>query len=185
MTIYQTLVRKEIEKIYPQLVINCEKTCTTNYEKYGHDLLALCIEMFLDKTIVHQLKVISDGKLENYITYMMSLQLKSSSSRFYHLYRKHTDRSRELLPDYSYHKQGIVNDFYKEPFHDEELEVVSCLKKVRKDLMPFEKMVLDRHLVNGEKYKHLSEEYNIPYYTFKLTANKIKKLMQEKCKSFL
>lgn len=182
MNTYEKLIREEIRKIYPQLVINCEKTCGQGYEKWGHDLLPLCIEMFLHKKTVHKLKVISDGKLENYITFMMGLQLKSSSSRFFHHYRKEGQKYREFLPDYKY---TAVNNFYKEAFADEEDPAVTCLKKVRKDLMPFEKMVLDRHLVNGEKYKHLSEEFNIPYYTFKHTAKKIKKLMQDSCSHFL
>lgn len=181
MNVYKKLIRKEIEKIYPQLVINCEKTCGMAYEKWGHDLLPLCIEMFLSKTIHHQLRVIRDNKLENYITFMMGLQLKSSSSRFYHHHRKESNKSREWLPNYQY---KITNDFFPEPFEDEEDPVITCLNKVKETLPPFEKMVLNRHIINGEKYIDLSREFNIPYYTFKLTAQKIKKLMKEKCIHF-
>ncbi len=181
MNVYKKLIRKEVEKIYPQLVINCQKTCGMGYEKWGHDLLPLCIEMFLSKTVYHQLKVIRDGKLENYITFMLGLQLKSSSSRFYHHHRKETNKYREWLPHYAY---KVPNDFFPEPFEDEEDPVITCLNKVKASLPPFERMVVNRHIINGEKYIDLSKEFDIPYYAFKLVSNKIKKLMKESCGHF-
>ena len=182
LTQQQKRVRREIERIYPQLLINCEKTCTTNFQRWGHDILALCIEMFLSKEIETQIKVIEDGKLENYITFMIGLQLKSSSSRFYHHYRKPVDKIREFFPNYAYKGQNVS---FPEPFQDEQDPVITCLLKVKEELPPFEKMVLDRHMINKEKFIDLSQEYQIPYFQFKLAKDKVKKLMTQKCKSFL
>lgn len=175
-------VREEIERIYPQLLINCEKTCTTNFQRWGHDLLALCIEMFLDKKIETQIKVIEDGKLENYITFMIGLQVKSSSSRFYHHYRKPTERIREFYPNFAYSGKNVT---FPEPFEEEQDPVISCLLKVKEKLPPFEKMILERHLINGEKFIDLSKEYEIPYFQFKVAKDKVKKFMSDSCKHFL
>jgi len=90
-------VTKEIGNIYNQLVINCEKTCGAGYNRWGSDLLPMCIEMFLEKDTEYIYKVYTDGKLENFITFMMGFQLKSSSSRFWHVYRKHLNSNRERV----------------------------------------------------------------------------------------
>lgn len=182
MTVYETLIREEISKIYPQLVINCEKTCGAGTEKWAGDLLPMTIDMFLEKKISKQLKVISDGKLENMLTFMMARQLKSSSSRFYHQYRKYTDRSREWLPNYAYE---VKNDYFKGPFADEPNQAVECIKYLRSELDPFEKMVFDRAVVNNEKYAHLSREFDIPYYTFKATKKVLIEKMKKQCSKFL
>lgn len=178
----EKFVREEISKIYDQLVINCKKTAKEGYEKWGHDLLPMCIEMFLLKDIDTQLKVISDGKLEHYLTFMMSLQLKSSSSRFYSVYRKEGNSYREILPDYKYKNKG---NYFPEPFEDEEDPTVTCLKSVIQNLNPYERMVVNERIIGKEKFSVLSRKYNITYSTLKKDAELLKIKLQRKCRHLL
>lgn len=175
----EKFVRDEVAKIYNQLVINCMKTCGDGYERWGHDLLPMTIEMFLSKDVKTQLKVIADNKLENYITYMMGLQLKSSSSRFWHHYRKDTNKYRELFPNYNYRNHDPE---YAKPFEDEEDEITTCIKKAVENLNPYERMIVNEVIIEGETYKKVSETYDIPYYALKRDAEVIKLKLKQLCK---
>ncbi len=82
-------MRKEINaKValwYPKMVKDSKQISGANFEKYGEDLLAHCLEDFLvNKSIDYQYKVaIKDNKLVNYIGYSMGIAIKSSSSPFW------------------------------------------------------------------------------------------------------
>ena len=178
----EKFVREKISNIYDQLVINCKKTCKAGYDRWGHDLLPLCIEMFLMKDIEIQLKVIDDGKLENYITFMMGLQLKSSSSRFYSVYRKENYNYREILPNYAYTKEG--KDFAG-PFEDEEDPTITCLKDLIAKLNPYEKMIVNERIIGKEKFSILSRRYNITYSTMKKDAEILKAKLKAKCRHLI
>lgn len=171
-------VRTELTKIYPQLVINCQKTCGAAYDKHGGDLLAMCIEFYLEKPLDYQLKVIDDGKLEHFITHMMGFQLKLGTTRFYHHYRKHNEKMRELLPNYVY-KGWMVE--YEKPFQDEESEVYQCMKQVIEKLNPYEKMLVDELIINKEKYIDVSKKYNIQYTHLKRDSIKVRNKIKQAC----
>ena len=177
----EQFVRDELAKIYDQLVINCQKTCGDGYERWGHDLLPMTIEMFLEKKVEQQLKVIADGKLENFITFMMGRQLKSTSSRFWHHYRKDSNSYREYLPGFKYN----IDPEFPKPFEDEDLPVVDCIKYLVEKFDPFEKMVYNEHIIEKKKYVELSEKYDIPYYTFKVTSDMIKQKLKKECQHLL
>lgn len=106
----EIFVRKELEKIYPQLEINCRKVCGDNYWRWGEDLLPVAITFFLEKPVQAQLKTIENGKLENFITWIMNMQLKSSSSYYYSRYRKPRLQMREMFEgdlDYMYGTESV------------------------------------------------------------------------------
>lgn len=187
MTEQEKFVRDQIIEIYPQLQINCKKTCGAGYDAWGHDLLAMSIEMYLEKPIEYQLKVIDDGKLENFITFVMGLQLKSSSSRFYHTYRKPFEKSRELLDNYNYTKYIKTQKPFKptDYIEDEPNEVIDCINAYRDKLDPFEKVVLDRIIIEKENIKDLALEFDIPYYNFVKAKNEIIKKIKKSCQHWL
>tara|TARA_R110000796_G_scaffold17219_2_gene53159 strand:+ start:90 stop:647 length:558 start_codon:yes stop_codon:yes gene_type:complete len=182
LTEEEIFVRKELENEYSQLVTNSRNVCGSVYKKHGHDLLAMCIEIYLLKPIEYQLKVISDGKLVNFITHIMNFQLKLDTTKYYYHYKKFDIKQRELYPAFGY--KG-ANKTFATPFQDEEDPIVTCLKKSSEKLNVFEKMILNRHLINGEKFKDLSEEFDIPYHQFKITAKKIKTKLKDSCIHFL
>ena len=125
-------ISNEIAKIYEQLVINCRKVCGAAYDRYGVDLLPFSIEIFLDKPLEVQLKVIADKKLENYITHVMNFQLKLGTTGFYHKYRKHHEKQREYLMDYILKDNSFldVSKKYKITY----THLSRDLKKIKKEL---------------------------------------------------
>jgi hypothetical protein len=179
----EVFVRKQLEEIYPQLIINSEKTCGYHFDKYGLDLLSVCITFFLEKPIEVQLKTIRDGKLENFITFMMAVQMKSGSSHFYHKYRKHHTKQRELFLDYDYgDSYKVVNNAFNEPEHKKFLECVLC--EVEK-LDPYLKMIVKERVMNGRKYTELVDKYYINYPALKKDQEQVLKKLKEKCKHLI
>lgn len=175
----QKMVRKELSDIYPQLLINARKTLGMGFDKHHGDLIAVCIEFYLEKPLEYQLKVISDGKLEHFLTHMMSFQAKLSTTRYWHHYRKFTEKIREFYPNYNY---GPKYTDFPTPFEDEQSEVVSCMKAAIQDLNPYEKMIVNEYLIERNTYTFLVKKYKIDYTHLKKDAARLKKLIGNRCK---
>ena len=176
----EMFVRREIDKMYPQLVINARKTSTTNFDKWGLDLITTVVEFFLNKPIEQQLKTIADGKLENMLTFMMAIQLKSTSSRFYNEFRKHTMNMRELWTD-KYMYEGMeynMEDLWEDNIQS---EVIKCVEYHAKDLDVFQRMVYDKILKQGMSYADVSKQYKIGYNHLRDTTLELKEMFNQKC----
>lgn len=187
MTVKQkeAYVRIELDKLYPQLLINAEKTCGAAFDKYGLDLLAMSVEFFLNKPIDKQVEAFQNNKAENFITFIMATQLKSGSSKFYSEYRKHHEKQREYYPNFDYSKYSDNHVVHLEVFTDEPNLLVECIQCELDKLPAFERMVFNRLLINKEPASKLSKEYDIPYYHFRDTADKIKNNVKKVCKHFI
>lgn len=173
----EDLISQELTRIFPQLKINAAKTCGMGTERWADDLLQLSVEMFLKKPLAYKWKVFEDQKMENFITFVMNFQLKSSSSAFWHTHRKNLYNSRELLPDYEYstvHRNTA--------FQDEKSEVSLCLKKAIDKLNPYHKMIVDEIMTKGNKFNHVANKYDINYYHLKQDYNIIKIKLKKACK---
>lgn len=178
----EKMIRKEIEKIYPQLLINARKTCGYAFDKHGLDLIAVCVEFFLNKPLEDQLKTIKNNKLENFITFMMAMQLKSGTSKFYKYYRKHHESQRELYFNFDYGSKYIETNT---AFEDEESEVINCIQCEIDKLDPYFKMLVQEKLIGEKTYTYISEKYEINYSSLKKDTNKAIKKIQEQCKHLL
>ena len=179
----EIFVRKQLEEIYPQLIINAEKTCGYLYPKHGLDLLSVCITYFLEKSLEVQLKTIRDGKLENFITFMMGVQMKSGSSHFWHKYRKHHTKQREFFIDYDYGDMyRVTNNAFKEPEHKQFLECLLC--EIEK-LDPYLKMIIKEKVMNGRKYTEIVDQYNINYPALKKDQEEVLNQLKETCKHLI
>lgn len=174
----EIMIRQELEKIYPQLLINAKKTCGTAFDKHGLDLIAVCVEFFLNKPLEDQLKTIENGKLENFITFMMAMQLKSGSSKFYSQYRKHHEKQRELYVNYDYGYEYVA---YNNAFKNEEDEIITCIKCEIEKLNPYMKMLVNERLLEGKTYTYISETYDINYNSLKKDTNATIKQIKQKC----
>ena len=168
-------VREELTKLWPQLQINERKVLGAGYQLYGGDLLAVAIEFFLKKPIDNQVEAFKEGKAENYITYMMNLQAKSSTTKFYHEYRKHSLNMREYYPD------SYLYDEHK-PVDDSDDDRMLCIKQAIKQLDPFEKMLVEERIIKGVGYEEIVEKYNIPYSALSNELTKVKKKLKHKCR---
>jgi protoheme ferro-lyase len=181
----EIFVREELAKIYPQLVINAKKTAGVAFNSHGLDLIAVAVEFFLLKPIEKQLESIENNKMENFITFIMAMQLKSSSSKFYNEYRKHHIKQREFYPNFDYSKYSDDHVVHLDVFTDEVDEHVQCLKCEVEKLNAFESMVFNRMLIGKETATALSREFEIPYHNFKTASENIRTKIKEKCKHLL
>lgn len=172
-------VRAELTKLYPQLLINCKKTLGAAYDKHGGDLMSTCVEFFLNKPIEIQVESFKSGKAENFLTFMMGMQSKSGTSRFYTMHRKFHESQRELYVnfDYDYLKKSGISD----PFDDEDDDLMLCIKAVQDKLDPYEKMLLTERVIQKESFVNISEKYDIPYSSLAGQLKKVLKKIQIQC----
>ena len=167
-------VREELAKLYPQLQINEKKVLGSAYDMYGGDLLAVAIEYFLNKPLDNQIQAFNEQTAENYITFIMNLQAKSSSTKFYHQYKKHTLSMREYYPDSYLYDQGKLED-------DSDDDLMVCIKQAIKQLDPFEKMLVEERIIKGIGYEEIIQKYDIPYSSLSNELTKVKKKLKKIC----
>lgn len=185
LTKEEEYVREELAKLYPQLIINARKTTGIAFDNHGLDLIAVAVEFFLNKPIEKQIEAFENNKAENFITFIMGMQLKSSSSKFYKEYRHHHIKQREIFANVDYGKYSDDHIVHLEVFTDEIDEHTECIKCEIQKLNAFDSMVFKRMLTNKETATALSKEYKIPYHNFKLAAEDIKTKIKTKCKHLL
>lgn len=82
------IINDAISGMYEQLQGNATNVCTYNSDKWAENLLADTLMRFLKRPIDAKWNIFMQGKLERYITSAMSLALRSSTSPFFHKYRK-------------------------------------------------------------------------------------------------
>lgn len=167
----EKFVRDELTKVYPQLVINMRKVCGSGYDRWGDDLLAVAVTFFLEKPLEQQLKTINDGKLENFITWIANMQLKSSSSRFFYTYRHPNSKYRELYHDYGY----VIEE-------EEDLEeALQCVEaEVNNIPEPYKGFLLDM-LYKKASMSQCVAKTGEGSHTFKKKMNKYLTQIEKKC----
>ena len=168
------ILDKELTKIYPQLVINMDKVCGYNKHLWAADLLVVAVEYWLAKPLEQQWKTFEDNKMENFITFIASVQVRSGGSRFYTQYRKPSIQSRELFDNYKY-----VAD---EDIEEEYALVIECMKKQIDLLNPYEKMLIEEKIIQGRSYAYINQKYNIHNGHLLRDIKRIVKQIRTKCK---
>jgi len=173
-------VRKELAKVFPQLKINAVKVCGAGASKWSDDLLQLSVEIFLEKETDYQIKVIEDGKLENWVTFVMNFQLKrGKTTRMWHTHRKFIGSTRELFNGTYDYKQ---NEMFPEPFADEISDLQLCIDKQVEDLNPFQKMLIQEKVYYGNSFVDISKKYDIPYTSLQQGLKRTLRNIKELCK---
>jgi hypothetical protein len=181
MTIPQQreFVRKKIDEIYPQLIINCKKTCGTGYQRWGSDLLAVAITFFLEKPLTTQLKTIENNKLENFITFIMGIQLKSSTSHFYCKYRKPLIDSREIFDNLKYKN---IKEENSNPLSANNPELMDCMYR---ELDNYENQEIAKMIrqfyFEDVTITQITKEAGIGLQTFKKRVQEAFLHIQKKC----
>ena len=179
----EKFVRDELSKIFPQLKINLQKVCGGGAKNWADDLLQLSCEIFLDKTLKEQLKIIADGKLEHYITHVANFQLKrGKTTKFYHTHRKFLGQTRELFSEtyrYNAYEEMDIS------FDDEDTTCVKCIKMEIRKLNPFQKMVLKEKIEWGYTYKEIADKYDIPYSNLQQELKSTLKKINNICKQYI
>lgn len=169
----KAFVDKHITDIYPQLQINITKVCGAGLQRWGDDLLSTALEFFLNKPLDVQYDSCKNNKAENFVTYIANFQLKSSTTKFWHVWRKHKQSHRELfLGSYDYKHES------NEDYND---DAMLCIKEAMKDLNPFEKMIVEEKVLMGIRFKEIAERYDIPYTAISKQLKVTLKKIKEKC----
>ena len=169
----EVFVRKELTKVYPQLKKNMKKVCGSGYDQWGDDLLSVAITFFLEKPLHQQLKTIEEGKLENFITWIANIQLKSNSSKYYSVYRKPLLAERELFGNMKY-TYGVNAQGFNE-------ELMNCVEKVLSDIEPAWATYFVQIVYDNLPLQDIAKEVHLSMATVKRKIDDITKLIQVKC----
>ena len=172
MTKEEVFVRKELTKIYPQLKKNIKKVCGAGYDQWGDDLLAVAVTFFLEKPLEQQLKTIEDGKLENFITWIANIQLKSNSSKHYRVYRKPLLDEREIFINKEYYYNS------SESFNE---ELMACVENYLSEIDSNLATSYVQIVYDNKSLQSIATELQVSMKTVKRIIDDITLNIQERC----
>ena len=172
MTKEEVFVRKELTKIYPQLKKNMKKVCGAGYDQWGDDLLAVAVTFFLEKPLEQQLKTIEDGKLENFITWIANIQLKSNSSKHYRVYRKPLLDEREIFVNKEYYYNS------SESFNE---ELMACVENYLSEIDSNLATSYVQIVYDNKSLQSIATELEVSMKTVKRIIDDITLNIQERC----
>jgi RNA polymerase sigma factor (sigma-70 family) len=172
----QKIVLEKLGEIYPQLLVNLKKTTGAGFDMWGSDLLSETINGFIKRPVDIQYKIaIEDNSLEQYLTRVMGLSLKSVSSSFYTKHRRFSIATREILDEgiygrKSYQSEECDTDIVRgEENHNKIREYVENL--------PFyEKHLVQEHYFNNRTISDIAQDLGIQPQ--RITSD-IKQILQE------
>ena len=186
-------INAKVTQYYPKMYRDSMQIAGANFEKYGSDLLAYCLEDFLcNKSIDYQYKISCiDEKLPNYIGYSMGLQIKSSSSPFWFKYRKEGYNSRgiylvedgsvEIDPSVEIEVDEIDDEFDSPYYIKNDLD---CVRYALEQLHWYDRILVDDYFIKGLTYSSMHKKYNISLNSLKKdinsALNKIRKICSSK-----
>jgi len=172
MTKEEVFVRKELTKIYPQLKKNMKKVCGAGYDLWGDDLLAVAVTFFLEKPLQQQLTTIEEGKLENFITWIANIQLKSNSSKHYRVYRKPLLDEREIFvnKDYYYNSTESFNE-----------ELMACVEQYLSEIDSNLASSYVQIVYDNKPLQDIAKELNVSMNTVKRIVDDITINIQNRC----
>ena len=173
-------INAKVTQYYPKMYRDSMQIAGANFEKYGSDLLAYCLEDFLcNKSIDYQYKISCiDEKLPNYIGYSMGLQIKSSSSPFWFKYRKEGYNSRGIYLaedgsveiDPSVEMGEEMDDEFDSPAYVK--NDLDCVRYALEQLHWYDKILIEQYYIKGMTFRDMHKKYNISLNSLKKDINK-------------
>lgn len=164
---------------YEQLRINSIKTCGSD-QTFQSDLLGYSVEYFLTLPIEKQVKVYSDNSIEEYVTRLMGISLKSSTSPFYSKYRKFLMNAREMTewtpfrPEVEYVEETV------------ECKACKCIEEaISKHSDWYEKRLLEMSVLEEMKPSAIAQELNLDSKSVTSNISVAKKKIAKQCKHLL
>ena len=173
-------INAKVTQWYAKMYKDSIQISGANFEKYGEDLLAYCLEDFLcNKSIDYQYKISCiDEKLPNYIGYSMGLQIKSSSSPFWFKYRKEGYNSRgiylaedgsvEIDPSVEIGEEMDV-EFDSPAYVKNDLD---CVRYALEQLHWYDSHLINDYFIKGLTYQDMHVKYKISLNSLKKDINK-------------
>ena len=167
---------------YNQLVINSFKTCTDKAMYSREDALAHTISYFLNLPLAKQWKVYQDGAMERYITRALAMEVKSSSSMFFHKYRKPLIKERELVND-----RGEIKyeDTYELSDGEDLTGKMKCLRYMYdNELEKIDRWLIEQKIFSKKNNKDIAEEYDIPVKDIERQWSALKTRLKRMCQDY-
>ena len=167
---------------YDQLVINSYKTCTDKAPYSRADALAHIVEYFLHLPLEKQWGIYAEGGMERYITRGLAMEVKSSSSLFFHKYRKPLMRERELVNERGEIKYG---DTYELSDGDELEGKMRCLRYMyENELDKIDKWLIEQKIFSKKKNRDIAAEFDIPVKDIERQWSALKTRLKRNCKGY-
>jgi len=167
------------DKNYKQLQINVIKVCGYSpvaIDKWGSDIIPYAYESFRKMDLDKQYNIITEGNPENYITRGMALSIKSSTSMFYHTYRKFSRNTGEI--NLTYHDKKYESNWELKE------EQISKVKEAIEDLDYYDKYLVSKYYIEGYASKEIAEKTGISSATvgrdLKKALKRLKILLEDK-----
>jgi len=167
------------DKNYKQLQINVHKVCGYSLaaiSKWGSDIIPYVYESFRKMPLDKQYDIIVNGNPENYITRSMALSIKSSTSMFYHTYRKFSRNTGEI--NLTYHDRKHESNW---ELKEQQIEKV---KEAIEDLDYYDKYLVSKYYIEGLSAKAIGEQTGISSATvgrdLKRALKRLKILLEDK-----
>jgi len=182
------MVNIKLTEVYPKLYKDFRRITSYNHEQF-EDLLMFCIHEFLSKKdIRYQYKVaITDNALPNYFGRSMSLNLRSSSSPFWHQYRKegYNSRGSYLAETDKKFIQGEFDEIQDMLSPLVDVDPFECMMNAIDKLDFYHKPLLTDYYLNGMTYNDMNKKYGIALRHLKLAIDEAIQQLQESCKHFI
>ena len=188
----RTMINLKVTQVYPKLLKDAKQVSGYNFNQYGYDLLYYTLEKFLcDKPVEYQYKVaITDNKLANYIGRAMSTHIKSSTSSFWHKYRKEAYNSRgvyeaeyrtEDTPKTLEYSPDYINEDFDSPYLSNDLG--ECVVWALNNIHWYYRQILTDYYIENLTYMQIHKKYNISLNSIAQDIKKGHKLIKELCQS--
>ena len=180
-------IDRAITQAYPKMLKDMKRITSFNFELWG-DLLHFCITEFLSKKSTdYQYKVcVTDNKITQYMGRSMSMNLKSTTSPFWHTHRKNGYNSRGVyLAEYDEFK---IYD-YEEPqelnIEVKDMNPLECVMWALEQIDFYHRTLLEEYYLKDMTYKDIRKKYGIPLHHIRWDIEKGVKLLQQHCKHFI
>lgn len=177
---------KWVSDNYNYLFNEIYKNITTSplMKEYTSDLFHHILEDVYKLSDEKIEQMLDDDLLKNWILRSASLQLRSKTSPFYHIFRKHKFTVRENFTSNhpnkydSFNGKGILEQIY-EPYAKPDFEV--CFEEEWKKLHPYQRTIIEKKLMEGWSYQQLFEYYNISKRHLIKDINETIQHLRDKC----
>ena len=164
---------------YNQLEINVTKSCGSD-PTFKDDLLGYTLEYFLSLPVEKQVKIYDDNAIEQYLTRLAAISLKSSTSPFYSKYRKFLMNAREMTewtpfrPEVEYVEEVV------------ECKACKCIEEaISKHADWYEKRLLEMSVLEEMKPAAIAQELNLDSKSVTSNISVAKKKIAKQCKHLL
>ena len=144
-------IEKWMNEEYDRLLENATKI-THNVDD-ASDVLHICILALLEYPADKQIRLLNEGKLENYMTMCVNRQWKSSTSPYHNQVRKQPQHETEYI-DWKHDSMGDEG-------RDEYDEMCDCVFKEIDNLHFYYRILVQDKYIEGLTFQQMNEKYKI------------------------